>query len=85
MAVKGIIYEHHLTLIGPYTSLGGVFQGPLWYYLLSIPTFLLRGDPWGAVVLMLMISLATTVIAFFFMNKFFGFAAGIITFLLIVE
>ncbi len=83
MAVKGIIYDHHLTLIGPYTSLGGVFQGPLWYYLLSIPTFLLRGDPWGTVALMLVISLATAVIAFFFMNKLFGFSAAIITFLLI--
>ncbi len=83
MAVKGIVFDHHLSLIGPHTSLGGVFQGPLWYYLLSIPTFLFRGDPWGSVALMLVISLAASVIAFFFMNRFFGFAAGIITFLLI--
>lgn len=83
IGVKGIIYDHHLTLIGPHTSLGGVFQGPLWYYLLSIPTFLLRGDPWGTVALMLAISLAAAVIAFFFMNKLFGFSAGIVTFLLI--
>lgn len=83
MAVKGIVYDHHLTLIGPPTSLGGVFQGPLWYYLLSIPTFVFKGDPWGSVALMLVISLATLVIAFFFMNKFYGFLAGITTFLLI--
>lgn len=83
MAVKGILYDHHLTLIGPYTSLAGVFQGPLWYYLLSIPTFITNGDPWGAVALMLIISLATGVVAFLWMNKLFGFGAAIVTFLLI--
>jgi len=49
MAVKSILYDHHLTLIGPYTSLQGVFQGPIWYYLLSVFTFLFGGDPWGSV------------------------------------
>ena len=65
MAVKEIIYDHHLTLIGPYTSLAGVFQGPLWYYFLSIPTLIFHGDPWGGVLLMLLTSLLTAIIAFF--------------------
>ncbi len=83
MAVKNIVFDHHLTLIGPYTSLQGVFQGPLYYYLLSIPTFILKGDPWGGIFLMLLISLATMVIAFFWMKKLFGTNAALVTLFLV--
>lgn len=82
MAVKGIVFDHKLTLIGPYTSLGGVFQGPLYYYLLAIPTFIFAGDPWGAVLLMVCISLLTVIVAPIWIYKRFGKAAGIVTLIL---
>lgn len=82
MAVKGILYDHHLTLIGPNTSLAGVFQGPFWYYLLFIPTFLTGGNPWGGIALMLLISLLVLAISFFWMRKFFGNPAAFLTMLL---
>lgn len=84
LAVKGILYEHHLTLIGPYTSLQGVFQGPLWYYLLAIPTFIGGGNPWGGVVLMLIISLIVILLSFIFTKKLFGYKAAFITMFLMV-
>lgn len=71
-AVRDIVFNHKLTLIGPYTSLQGVFQGPLWYYLLSIPTFITNGDPRGGVILMLVISISVLFAVYFFMNKIFG-------------
>lgn len=77
LAVKGIVYDHHLTLIGPYTSLQGVFQGPLWYYLLSIPTFLFNGDPWGGVVLMFLISLSVLLVVYFWTKRYFGEKAAL--------
>jgi 4-amino-4-deoxy-L-arabinose transferase-like glycosyltransferase len=79
IAVKNIVFNHHLTLIGPYTSLGGVFQGPIWYYLLSVPTFILNGNPLGAEILMLIISISAMLLAFYFMYKLFGKKAAIIT------
>jgi len=82
MDVKGIVFDHKLTLIGPYTSLGGVFQGPLYYYLLAIPTFIFQGNPWGNILLMLIISLVTIFIAFYFTNKYFGLTAAVVTFTL---
>lgn len=79
MAVKSIIYDRHLTLIGPYTSLQGIFQGPLWYYLLSITTFLFGGDPRGNVILMLVISMTVIVATFLVMRRLFGNACGLIS------
>jgi len=80
--VKKIVFEKNLTLIGPYTSMGGVFQGPLYYYLLSIPTFIFQGNPWGNILLMLIISLSTILVAFCFSKKYFGIAAGVTIFTL---
>lgn len=72
MAVKSIVFDHHLTLIGPYTSLQGVFQGPLWYYLLAIPTFITKGNPIGPQFLMFLISITTVFVVYFFTNYLFG-------------
>lgn len=79
MDVKGIVFNHHLTLIGPNTSLGGVFQGPLYYYLLAVPTFLFNGDPWGNMLLMLILSMSVLGIGFYFIKKYFGMTSAIIT------
>ncbi len=79
MAVKSIIYDHHLTLIGPYTSLQGIFQGPVWYYLLSIPTLLSGGDPRGSVILMLVISMSVIVVTFLVMLRLFGNTCALIS------
>lgn len=79
IAVRSIVFDHHLTLIGPYTSLQGVFQGPLWYYLLSVPTFITNGDPWGSVVLMLLLSLSILLIVFFRLRADFGNTTALLT------
>src|SRR3989344_8867009 len=79
VAVKGILYDHHLTLIGPSTSLRGVFQGPLWYYLLALSTGLFGGNPWGGILLMVAISMSVLLVVYFWTKKLFGGRAAIIT------
>lgn len=78
MDVKSIVFDGKLTLRGPYTGLQGVFQGPLWYYLLAIPTFLLRGDPIGTVWLMLILSMLVVVTSYHWIGKQFGVVTGLI-------
>ncbi len=79
MAVKSILYDHHLTLIGPSTSLRGVFQGPLWYYLLALSTGMFAGDPWGGILLMFAISIVTLVVVYFWTKQLFGGKTALVT------
>lgn len=79
MAVKGILYDHHATLIGPSTSLRGVFQGPLWYYLLALSAGIFGGDPWGGILLMFILSMSVLVVIYFWVRELFGEKAALIT------
>ena len=45
LAIRDIVYEKNFTLIGPKTDFSGVFHGPLYYYIASIPFALSRGNP----------------------------------------
>ncbi len=64
LAVKSIVVDKKLTLIGPYTGLQAVFQGPLYYYLLAVPFAIFKGDPWGIMFLLMITSLAAIYIGF---------------------
>jgi hypothetical protein len=45
LVVKDILYNHHATLIGSKTDVGGVFHGPVFYYLILIPFLVSMGNP----------------------------------------
>ncbi len=64
LAVKSIVVDKKPTLIGPYTGLQAVFQGPLYYYLLALPFTLSGGDPWGIMLLLMITSLASIIMGF---------------------
>lgn len=73
LLLKDIIDTKKLTLIGPHTGIfGGVFHGPLWYYI-NLPAFILSGgDPllmgwfwWG-------LSILTLIIFFIIVKKLFN-------------
>ncbi|OGH14292.1 MAG: hypothetical protein A2687_01550 [Candidatus Levybacteria bacterium RIFCSPHIGHO2_01_FULL_38_26] len=70
--VKKIVIDGNLTLIGTEVGgKGGFFQGPGWYYLLSIPFFITGGDPYGAMILMFLIGVGSVLIAFLLGSKMF--------------
>lgn len=88
MAVRNIVVNRHLTLIGSeigggYAGITGIFQGPFHYYFLSIPFILFHGDPYGGIVLMLLFSLAAIVMGFYMGQKIFGKPFGFLTALLL--
>lgn len=57
LAVKQIVVDHKLTLIGPFTGLQGVFQSPLHFYLLAVAFILTGGNPFAGTAMMVILSL----------------------------
>lgn len=87
LAVKNIIVDHKLTLIGSEVGAGaaglsGIFQGPTYYYFLSIPFLLTKGDPYGGVVLMFLLSSLSVIFSYIFGKKILGAIGGLSTALL---
>jgi len=58
------------TLIGPWGSIAGVFFGPLWFYLLSIPYLIFNGDPRASVLLPLISNLAVMIIGWKILREY---------------
>lgn len=78
-AVKSIVVDRKLTLIGAEVGgQGGFFQGPGWYYLLTIPFILTGGNPYGAMVLMFLIGMATVFFAIVLGRRLFGHSTGLL-------
>lgn len=77
--VRNSLLAGKIPLIGTYTPVQSVFQGPGWYYLLTLVFLLGRGDPYYGMVLMLIISLSSVIGAFFVARYLWGEKAGFVT------
>lgn len=88
LAVKNIVIDHKLTLIGAELGAGsagisGIFQGPGFFYLLAIPFVIFNGNPAGGTVLMFALSILAIFVGFLLGKKLFGEFGGILSALLI--
>lgn len=86
--VQKIVDQHKFTLIGTEIGAGSagfkfIFHGPGYYYLLTIPYILFKGDPYGGVVLMFFLGLVSIALSFFAGNKIFGKYGGLTLALLV--
>ena len=78
LAVKSIVVDKKPTLIGPYTGLQAVFQGPLYYYLLAVPFVFSGGNPGAVMWLMLAVSMAAIYVGYLMGRAFFSEDVGLI-------
>src|SRR3989344_1325506 len=76
--VRNMVELKRPTLIGPWGSLAGVYFGPLWYYLLTIPYIIFSGDPRGPVYLTLTANLAVLVLGWLWLKKSVSWRMGLI-------
>lgn len=74
LIVKRIIVDHHFTLlgpkIGPYNSIGNLYLGPAYYYLLVIPLIIFSLDPIGPAVFTAILAIFTIFIIYLICLKF---------------
>lgn len=86
--LRNIVVGHHLTLVGPTTSINGVFLGPSYYYFNILPFIVGQGNPsalvyWNilfyliASVLLLLLHIKKELIFGFFSSILFIMAPGL--------
>lgn len=77
--VKQIVVDHKLTLIGGHAGFGGLFHGPLWWYMIVPFFWLAQGDPFYSLVpLYMIISLGYVIVSYFIGKKLYGKFSGLL-------
>lgn len=78
LAVRAMIVEGKFRLIGPVTSIGNMYLGPLYYYLM-LPSMVLSGlSPIGPAVMVALFGVATVFLVYYVGREWFGVKAGLI-------
>lgn len=72
------ILHGKLTLLGPTSSVGGFFLGPIYYYMMAPFLWLFDYNPVGPSVMVAILGVATVYLVYLFSKEFFGEKAGII-------
>lgn len=53
--IRSMVVFHNFRLIGPTSGIEGLYDGPAWYYMLSIPYYLSNGDPYSLVLFQILL------------------------------
>ncbi len=79
LVVKDIVISHKLVLIGPKTAMEGVFHGPLYYYLATIPFFLSKGNPLVISLFFIFINSLSVFFIYFLGKELFSRKIGLLS------
>ncbi len=78
LVVQDMLYKHHFPLIGPPTSIGNIYLGPLYYYMMFVPMVLTNLNPVSAALMNAFIGIATVFFIYYLGKVWFGKAEGLI-------
>ncbi len=78
LIVKRMIIDHVFTLLGPITSVGSMYMGPIYYYFMAPFLWAWHLDPVGPSIMVALFSLATIYLIYRLCCEFFSPYVGII-------
>jgi 4-amino-4-deoxy-L-arabinose transferase-like glycosyltransferase len=78
LAVKRMIVDHKFRLIGPVTSIGNMYLGPLYYYLILPAMVISRLSPVGPAAMVALLGIITAGLVFWFGQEWVGKKAALI-------
>lgn len=78
LVVKRIIVDLKPTLLGPITSVGSIYMGPVYYYMMAPFLWLFRLSPVGPSVMVALSAVFTVYVVYRIGRDFFGHSTGLI-------
>ena len=69
--VRRLLIEHHPPLIGPGTSIGNMYLGPAYYYMMAIPLLLANFNPVGPAIFISTLGIVTVLFLWFVVREWF--------------
>ncbi len=76
--VRRFLVDFDLMLIGPGTSIGNMYLGPLYYYMMAFPLWLFNYSPVGPAVQVALLGVVTIFMVWYITRKWFP-VKGIVT------
>lgn len=76
IVIKDLLVGHHFPFIGPPTSIGNIYLGPLYYYMMAAPMSIFWLNPVAAAAQVAVIGVLTVALIYYLGKKWFGFWAG---------
>lgn len=72
LVVKKIVEDKKFTLIGPRTSVDGIFHGPIYYYWMALGYFLGKGNPIFIILFFILWQSFGVIFFYFFLKELFN-------------
>ncbi len=82
LVIQGILVNHHIPLLGPPTSVGNMYLGPLYYYMMAVPMAIFWLNPLAAAVMAAFIGTGSVFLIYFLARNWFGKEAAFLSSLL---
>jgi len=79
LVVKRMIVDHKFTLLGPITSVGSIYMGPIYYYFMVPFLWLWRMDPVGPSIMVAIVSVLTIALLYKLGAEFFHPTVGLLS------
>ena len=79
LILKEMVKDFNFPFIGPSTSVGNIYLGPLYYYMMFIPMFLTNLNPASAAVMNAVIGVMSVFLIYYLGKVWFGRVGGLIS------